>query len=121
MLKDNTDSVIYFYSSHCGTCKRLGSQFEEVAKQKSSDVLHFYNINTDKNKLKEGFNFGYTPIFMFMKKEMKMRPYIYKSKYFTKKLLIDFIDISREVNIMSDYQFEKAVEFQKYPLENMKF
>lgn len=34
---------------------------------------------------------------MVMRKEQKMRPLIYKSKYLNKSMLENFIDLSREV------------------------
>lgn len=85
LLESPNDEVLFYYSRNCSSCKRFGRLYETLAKEYAEvgSPVHFNRLDNDKNKMKEGFNYNYTPVFAYFKKGHKQRPFIYKRQFFT--------------------------------------
>lgn len=90
------------YSGHCSGCKKFGPIYERLAGlHKDDPEIGFSRLNSDKNSMKEGFNFNYTPVCLYFKKGVKT-PFEYRRMYLTLSLLRDFVDVCKEVKLIDD-------------------
>jgi hypothetical protein len=112
ILNSPNDEVVFYYSRHCGSCRRFGKLYELIALSYADQQspIKFNRINSDRNKIKEGYNYNYTPVFAYFKKENKSRPFVYKRPYFTEEYFRDFIELTAQIRLLSDSSFDDAIE-----------
>lgn len=63
--------------------------------------VKFYRIDNDTNKTEGLKNYNSTPIFVMYKKGYENLPWYFKMPYFTKKLFSNFVDITKELQVMN--------------------
>jgi hypothetical protein len=75
----------------------MGSSTEWM--QNKFDGIKFSRMNNSLNTVKNGSNFGYTPVFTFYKKGYKQNPFILRPQYMHFGILEDFLCVTRDVKI----------------------
>jgi len=113
---DNTkDSVVFFYSKDCHSCKRFGPIFERVAyesnrernKEHEFSMAKYYRINGTYNAVRDIINYPWTPIFMVIKKGYKDKPLILRPTFLTPQMFLEFIENSLKWEIMDEKVAER--------------
>lgn len=108
VIDNDKDQAVYFYSDHCFGCKKFGKYFEELAMRDmmapAKVDIGYHRINNSLNHLgADQYNFQSTPVFALYKRQFKDRqPLVYRQPYLTSSMLIDFYDISLQVDHLTD-------------------
>lgn len=71
--------------------------------------VRFYRIDNDTNKTEGLKNYNSTPIFVMYKKGYDNLPWYFKMPYFTKKLFSNFVDITKELQVMNPSTFKSHI------------
>jgi len=131
ILDNDKHHVLFFHSAHCHACQQYKPKYEQLAlenlKNPESNV-QFNSMDSDHNQIENFMYFHHTPIFMVLRKEEKMKPFVYQSAYFNINLLKNYIDITlsqdfihKEVEKKIFKNYEAKKQFLKdYKLEEIK-
>ena len=131
ILDNNKDHVLFYHSDHCHACKQYGPHYEKFALENLKDPnsnIQYNRMDSDYNRLENLKSFHHTPVFMVLKKDCKLKPFVYLSPYFTPDLLKNFINITVsqkfidegvEKQIFKDADAKKKL-FDGYKLEEIK-
>jgi len=97
ILANDKDHVMFYHSAHCHACKQYKPHYEKFAlenlKNPESNV-QWNRMDSDHNKLDKLKGFHHTPVFMVLKKECKLTPFVYSSQHFTPDLLKNFVNVT---------------------------
>lgn len=127
IVDNNASQAIFYYSKHCGSCKRFMPYYEELAlnaiKDCSSTV--FNRIDNDENSSPVRRAYISTPRIVFYRGDCKDKPFQYVNTILTKKLLTDFYTLTEKFDLIKDEKFGSslerlALEFQKMQHEGKR-
>jgi len=131
ILDKDKNHVLFFHSAHCHACQKYKPKYEQLALENIRDPnsnVQFNRMDSDHNHLENFLFFHHTPIFMVIRKEEKLKPFVYHSNFFNINLLKNFIDITvnhefihKEVEkrIFKDYEAKRKL-IQGYQFEEIK-
>jgi thiol-disulfide isomerase/thioredoxin len=124
ILDNQKDQVVFYFSHHCGSCKKFLPIFEDLAKESLEAIRNriiFNRINNEKNQSPfQEYNVT-TPKIFFYKVGAKSDPFEYRSEFLTKKMLKDFINTTLEFDLVSNWKhFRKETDKISEALEESK-
>jgi len=131
ILANEKDHVLFYHSAHCHACKQYKPYYEKFALENLKDPnsnVQWNRMDSDHNKLDKLKGFHHTPVFMVLKKECKLQPFVYSSQHFTPDLLKNFVNVTIsqqfihkeiEKNIWKNSEANKKL-LQSLQLEELK-
>jgi thiol-disulfide isomerase/thioredoxin len=116
VLGSPLSQLIFYYSHHCGSCKRFLPMFEEMALDNLRQPLHkltFNRIDNEHNQIPSQDVLLSTPKIVLFRSDSKSSPIEYRSDKLNRALLQGFINASLGFSLLSDWSLvEKAAAAQ---------
>lgn len=112
VLESPYNQLIFYYSHHCGSCKKFLPMFEEMALENLRHPQHkltFNRIDNEHNQVASQEVLLSTPKIVLFRTDSRGSPIEYRSDKLNSSLLRGFINASLDFSLLSDWSLvEKA-------------
>lgn len=95
ILESPYNQIIFYYSHHCGGCKKFLPMYEELAYENlknEKSLLTFNRIDNEKNQNADQEVYLSTPKIIMYRSDLRRQPFEYRSDKLNKSLLKGFIN-----------------------------